>query len=239
MNNKTIALSCFFGAIIAATILAKPWVTIHHTKPIVVKGYAEMAVVSDSGSLTVSVVATDPSRAQAYSTAGTSLDRVQQIIGTELGTSAQTEELSSHISAIAKVDANGRRTNITDFYSVSRQLRVTTQNVNKLARVARLLFDLNAQDLNVNIAGPDFFVSALDPVKLELVSRATENGKKRAEVMAKDSGERLGPLVSARQGVIQITKPNSSNTSSYGVYDTETIDKVVKLVVTLEYQVAD
>ena len=47
MNNKTVALSCFFGAIIAATILAKPWVTIHHTKPIVVKGYAEMAVVSD------------------------------------------------------------------------------------------------------------------------------------------------------------------------------------------------
>ena len=39
----------------------------------------------------------------------------------------------------------------------------------------------------------------------------------------------MGSLVSARQGVIQITKPNSTRTSSYGIYDTETIEKVVKL----------
>ena len=57
--------------------------------------------------------------------------------------------------------------------------------------------------------------------------------------MATSSGEKLGSLVSARQGVIQITKPNSTATSSYGTYDTETIDKVVKLVVTVEFKIGN
>jgi hypothetical protein len=48
----------------------------------------------------------------------------------------------------------------------------------------------------------------------------------------------LGRLVSARQGIIQITKKNSSDMTDWGVYDTETIDKVVKLVVSLEYEIS-
>ena len=60
------------------------------------------------------------------------------------------------------------------------------------------------------MSGPEFFVSHLDKVKIDLMKRATENGRDRAEVMAKSAGEKLGSLVSARQGVIQITKPNST-----------------------------
>lgn len=85
--------------------------------------------------------------------------------------------------------------------------------------------------------GPDYFVSDLESIKFRLVEEATKNGKSRAELMASSSGQSLGSLVSAQQGVIQITKKNSSETSSWGVYDTETIDKVVKLVVTLEFEI--
>lgn len=138
-----------------------------------------------------------------------------------------------------KVDANGRRTNEVDFYRASRQVRVSSTDVAGLARVGRLVFDLNGEGLRVNVSGPEFFVSSLEDVKLELLSQATENGKKRAEVLASNSGERLGALVSARQGVIQITKKNSGQTSSYGIYDTETIDKVVNLVVTLEFEIKE
>ncbi len=225
--------------ILAAVIISKPWVTIHHTKPIVVKGYAERGVTSDSGSLTASVVQTGPSSSDAYAEAGRSLDRVKELLVGELGEAAELVELKSQISEIQKVDANGRRTNEVDFYRVSRQVRVSTADVEGLARVGRLLFDLNGEGLRVNVSGPEFFVSSLEDVKLALLSEATDNGKKRAEALASNSGERLGALVSARQGVIQITKKNSGQTSSYGIYDTETIDKVVKLVVTLEFEIKE
>ena len=239
MKTSVVAFSSILGMILAAVIISKPWVTIHHTKPIVVKGYAERGVTSDSGSLTASVVQTGPSSSDAYAEAGRSLDRVKELLVGELGEAAELVELKSQISEIQKVDANGRRTNEVDFYRVSRQVRVSTADVEGLARVGRLLFDLNGEGLRVNVSGPEFFVSSLEDVKLALLSEATDNGKKRAEALASNSGERLGALVSARQGVIQITKKNSGQTSSYGIYDTETIDKVVKLVVTLEFEIKE
>ena len=239
MKTTTVAISSVLSIVLAAIIISKPWVTIHHTKPIAVKGYAEKEVSADSGSLTASVVHVHSSSSLAYAEAGRSLERVKTILTSELGEDVELVELRSQVAEVQKVDANGRRTNEIEFYRASRQVRVSTADVAGLASVARSLFDLNGEGLKVNVTGPEFFVSSLEDVKLDLISLATENGKKRADALASKSGERLGSLVSARQGVIQITKKNSGQTSSYGIYDTETIEKVVKLVVTLEFEIVD
>ena len=47
----------------------------------------------------------------------------------------------------------------------------------------------------------------------------------------------MGALISASQGVFQITARHSTEVSSWGVYDTSTIEKTVKAVVTLEYAI--
>ncbi len=88
-----------------------------------------------------------------------------------------------------------------------------------------------------SVEGPSFFVNKLEVVKVDLVRKATGNGKTRAIEMAKSAGDKLGRLVSARQGIVQITKMNSSETSDWGMYDTQTIDKVAKLAVTLEFEI--
>jgi len=44
--------------------------------------------------------------------------------------------------------------------------------------------------------------------------------------------------VSATQGVFQITAPNSTEVSDYGSYDTSTIEKTVKAVVSCEFSVS-
>ena len=238
MRTTSMALAWVIGLVAAAVIVAKPWVTIQHTQPIVVKGYAEMGVTSDSGSLKVSVVESDSTSSRAYEAAGEALERVRQIVAADLGKSVEVLELQSQITEVYKVDGNGRRTNEVEFYRASRQIRVSTADVEGLARVGRLIYDLNGEGMRVHVAGPEFFVSSLEDVKRQLLTLATENGKQRAEILATNSGERLGSLVSARQGVIQITKKNSSQTSSYGIYDTETIEKVVKLVVTLEFEIS-
>ena len=73
--------------------------------------------------------------------------------------------------------------------------------------------------------------------KLTMLAEATEDGYRRAKTLAQNSGGEVGPLRSARQGVFQITEPYSTETSGYGMYDTSTIDKTVKAVVTLEYSI--
>ncbi|MEO0795135.1 MAG: SIMPL domain-containing protein [Verrucomicrobiota bacterium] len=237
MRVLLICLSSFLTFILAAIIVAKPWVTIHHTKPIVVKGYAEQPVHADTGSLTASVQSTGQSNADAYRHAGRSLERVHQLATEILGEDFALIELPASVYPVNKLNAQGKKTNFVDFYSASRSYRFDTDNVQGLEKLGRALYDLNAESININVNGPEFFISNLDEIKLNLVKAATANGKERAQIMASSSGEDLGSLVAARQGVIQITKTNSTETSSWGMYDTQTIDKVVKLVVTLEYDI--
>ena len=91
--------------------------------------------------------------------------------------------------------------------------------------------------MDISSTSPDFYVSQLDDIKLDLIAKATENGFRRARSLARNSGGKVGTLASARQGVFQITSPNSTATSGYGIYDTSTIKKTVKAVVTLRYSI--
>lgn len=237
--NKSILIpiSVVIGLIGAATIISKPWVTIQHAEPIMVKGYAEREVSADQGSLTVRISEKGVDNGEAYEKAGTSLETVRKLIVDTLGEEAELVELSSSLSETKKLNEKGNRTNEVDYVTATRSLRVNSSQVEKLKVMSRQLYDLNGEGIRLTLSGPEFFVSQLDEVKIDLMKRATKNGRDRAEIMAKSSGEKLGSLVSARQGVIQITKPNSTRTSSYGIYDTETIEKVVKLVVTLEFKI--
>lgn len=239
MKTTIASLAIALGLVISALIISKPWVTIRHTKPIVVKGYAELTVSADAGSLSADVMATSTNNAEAYNQAGTRLDRAKELIRDILGENLELIELKTRSQNIMKLDKNGKRTNLIEFYNVTRSIRVNTTDVHALEALGRALYDLSAEGIRISVKGPEFFISDLNKTKLELVKRSTENGKQRAALMAQSSGEALGSLVSARQGVIQITKKNSSETSSWGIYDTETIEKVVKLVVTLGYEIAE
>ncbi len=66
---------------------------------------------------------------------------------------------------------------------------------------------------------------------------ATEDGYRRALALAEGSKGKVGALISAQQGVFQITEQHSTDTSGYGEYDTSTIEKTAKAVVTLEYAI--
>ena len=70
---------------------------------------------------------------------------------------------------------------------------------------------------------------------MDLLADATDDGFQRARLMADNSGGKVGKLVEAQQGIFQITEPDSTRVSSYGIYDTGTIEKDIKAVVTLQY----
>ena len=71
----------------------------------------------------------------------------------------------------------------------------------------------------------------LDELKLEMLARATENAKQRAQNMAKATGNHIGPIRSAKMGVFQITPINSTEVADYGVNDLSALDKKVTAVV--------
>ena len=173
-----------------------------------VKGYAERKVNADQGSLTVRISEKGKDNSEAYEKAGTSLMTVRKIIVDTLGEESELVELSSSISETKKLNEK----EIEPMRSILSPLLVffvSTVRRSRNSGKCHENFTISMQRIRLTLSGPEFFVSKLDEVKIDLMKRATENGRDRAKIMAKSSGEDLGSLVSARQGVIQITKPNS------------------------------
>ena len=65
------------------------------------------------------------------------------------------------------------------------------------------------------------------------------NAKKRAESIAKASGNKIGRIRSARMGVFQITPVNSYDVSDWGMNDTSSLEKKVNAVVNVEFAISD
>jgi len=72
---------------------------------------------------------------------------------------------------------------------------------------------------------------ALDKYKLDMLSLALADAKIRANEIAKGTQNKIGQLKYARQGIFQITAQNSNDVADWGIYDTQTIDKRIKLAV--------
>jgi len=64
-----------------------------------------------------------------------------------------------------------------------------------------------------------------------LLEDATKDALARAEVLARATDANLGSVRSVNVGVFQVTSPNSTEVSDYGVYDISTRAKDVTAVV--------
>ena len=96
------------GLIGAAFLISKPWVTIQHAEPIMVKGYAESEVSADQGSLTVRISEKGEGNGEAYDKAGESLDTVRALVNEVLGEEVEMVELSSSLSETKKLNEKGK-----------------------------------------------------------------------------------------------------------------------------------
>ncbi len=69
-----------------------------------------------------------------------------------------------------------------------------------------------------------------------MLAEAAKDAHVRGEQIARSTGATLGPLRSARMGVIQINPADSTETSNEGNNDTSSLDKDVIAVVTSNFQ---
>lgn len=219
--------------------------TVKYNKIVTVKGVAEKEVISDLGAFSVTIYCNSPNIPEGYR----ELSRINDILNkklAELGIQAaeiQNPSLSYTpvYETITIKESNNKSETRTEFkhYRFFRSCRIISGNVEILENASLKLYDLIQQGIEIDVENVQFFIKDPEQYKLDLIDRASASAYQRAIKVAETSGAELGTLLIARQGVIQITRPASNDTSSYGVYDTTTLRKVMRLVVTLEYSLKD
>jgi hypothetical protein len=126
----------------------------------------------------------------------------------------------------------------TTGYQFRQRLVVESNNVEAVTAVAQeAINELISKGIVFESNGLEYFYSKLADVRIELLSKATQNAEERANAIAKSTETKIGNLQSAAVGVFQITPVNSIEISDYGSYDTTSIEKKVTAVVRAAFTV--
>ena len=136
-------------------------------------------------------------------------------------------------------DENGNYVNsLIDGYSLYQYIEVTSNDIDKVEKVSREVSSLLESGIEFNSYSCEYYYTALDDLKLDLIEKATANAKERINIISNVTDAGLGKLVGSSLGVFQITAKNSG-TSSYaydGAFDTSSREKTASVTVRLEYE---
>jgi hypothetical protein len=208
------------------------------TNAIRVKGYAERRITSDTATWSCTVTVREGQLQPGYSRIKDDVEACKQKL-TALGLADDELNVGPIQSSIRyKRGEKGQDTNEVEYYVLTQSMSVGSKNVGMVDQVSKEITELIAKGIEVRSEKVAFTSSQIEKVKLELLAEATQNGWQRAEVLAERSKGKAGALISANQGVFQIVPVDSTEVSDEGAYDTSTIEKAIKAVVTLEFAVA-
>ncbi len=123
-------------------------------------------------------------------------------------------------------------------YALSQRLQIESNEVEKIEKISREITELLNKGVQFYSESPRYYYTKLADLKIEMISRATEDARLRAEKIAENSGGKLGNLESARMGVFQITGQNSTEEYSWGgTYNTSEKLKTASITMKLVYEV--
>lgn len=236
---RSLALALVLAAALigSARVLSKFFVRVKQEQAITVKGYAERNVRSDAGKFSITVGARGTTQAGAIEILKQRRQRIVEALRARGFAESEIRMQAPEQRKIARKDAQGKETNEIEYFDLYQSITIQSGAVDKIYEASIDLPDLMADGIDLSVSAPEFLLTSMESLKRDLLALATEDGFQRAQVMAKNSGGRVGELVSAQQGVFQITTPLSTETSSWGMYDTSTIEKTAKIVVSLQYAI--
>jgi uncharacterized protein len=122
-------------------------------------------------------------------------------------------------------------------YRVAQRLEVRTRQIDAVEPVARRLGELLEQGIDVSARPLRYLSTELTQAKLDALPAATEDARRRAEIIMKGLGGRLGGMRSSSLGVYQVTPRDSTDVSDYGINDTTSREKDVIAVVRATFAV--
>lgn len=126
------------------------------------------------------------------------------------------------------------------FTEASLSFTVRSKTVQQIADLNAKVMDLLAiaPNVNINTSPPSYYISTLDELRPQVQEAAVKDAKQRAEVMAKALNVSLGKPIIIRSSSITVTPPDVIEGEAGG-YDLSTIEKRVRAVVSVSFEVGD
>jgi len=240
------AVALALGIIVAASIGA--WAFVHvknREQTIVVTGSARRRIKSDMIIWRTGVTANASKLAEAYQSLSRDVTRVKAYL---MAKGVPEDQIFISSTTTETVRKTGRQGSSEDGeggelagdiagYSLHQELEVRSPDVDKITKISREVTELMNQGLLLESFPPEYIYTKLGDLKIEMLGQAALDAKARAQQIASSTGNQVGGLRTAEMGVLQITPPDSSEVTGYGVNDTSSLEKDITAVVHMTFSI--
>jgi hypothetical protein len=130
------------------------------------------------------------------------------------------------------VDKERIERQIATGWSTEQAVKIRSNDVKVVEVASREVTSLLEQGISVRSSEPAYFYTKLGELKVEMLAAAAEDARTRADNIVKSAGgARIGDLLDADMGVINVNSANSSTTSWDGNNDTGSLEKDIFTIV--------
>ncbi len=198
-----------------------------------VTGSARKAIVSDLAQWSIRIAGEGKTVEEAFQKMAASGDKVRDFL-TQKGFPADSiTQGPIRTETHYKRDDKGNETREIASYRLLRVVEIRTADVRKVEKASGEVTEILRTGAHVESLAPEFIFTKLSDLKLVMIGEATANARERAERIARESGCRVGVVKDAKAGVLQITRPWSTEVTSSGANDISSVEKDVTSVVHL------
>jgi len=128
-------------------------------------------------------------------------------------------------------------TDHVEMYTLTQAVSVESHDVVRVPEIARSITELIKDGVEIDSGNPTFLYTRLSELKIDMLAEATRDATARAEQIINNANGKLGKLVEARMGVMQINPKNVSATSGEGNNDTTSLEKEITSIVSARFEV--
>ena len=230
------------GLIAAAFVLGTQFKNLKQSGTITVKGLAEAPYKANLAQIQMGVSAWGQDYAGALANGKNDFKALQQFVASK-GFSVSSQNVTP-ISVEPYnedyVDEQGQTRTRQNGYKATQTLSISSQELNKITNMLAQVQNYRISHESVTFEKPQYLLNDLEKIKHDLIAKATDDANKRAEEFAKTGHAKVGVMRSASQGsfiILDAHNPDTDDSDYGGTYDKDGVDKLVRLVVTIDYAI--
>ncbi|RLC46580.1 MAG: SIMPL domain-containing protein [Candidatus Cloacimonadota bacterium] len=117
-------------------------------------------------------------------------------------------------------------------YILEQNIYIVSRDIDAIEKIAINPTNFTKKNLAFEYSDIQYFSSNLPEIKKQLLASATQNAIERANEIARSVSRKIKKMRSARAGVFQITEPYSTDIAGYGIHQTSTRKKNIRVTIT-------
>lgn len=230
------------GLIAAAFVLGTQFKNLKQSGTITVKGLAEAPYKANLAQIQMGVSAWGQDYAGALANGKNDFKALQQFVASKSFSVSSQNVTPISVEPYNEdyVDEQGQTRTRQNGYKATQTLSISSQELNKITNMLAQVQNYRISHESVTFEKPQYLLNDLEKIKHDLIAKATDDANKRAEEFAKTGHAKVGVMRSASQGsfnILDAHNPDTDDSDYGGTYDKDGVDKLVRLVVTIDYAI--